>query len=151
MIISFCGPSKLYGSENLEEKLLAFLNEVITDERTNFYLRDSGAFDAFAYNACKRYQVIHSNVRLTFVTPYITEQYCEKLIPKLREKYDMIVYPEIEDKPLRLALLHRNQWMIKVADVVVTHVDRHSGGLYRLYMNAKKNGKKVFNLSNMKL
>ncbi len=55
--------------------------------------------------------------------------------------YDTIVYPEIESKPIRLAITYRNKWMIENADYVVAYVNHNWGGAYRSYVYAKNSRK----------
>lgn len=61
--------------------------------------------------------------------------------------YDSIVYPQIEDKPLRFAISYRNRWMVKGADLVVAYVNHKWGGAYKTYAYAIKLGKMIFNLA----
>lgn len=140
MIISFIGNVGFCKTGEKEKVLLAFLEKAVADTHVCFYLRESSSFDDFAYGVCKKYKETHPNARLCFVTPYITESYQKKVLSKVRKKYDMVVYPEIEEKPLRLALLYRNRWMMKTSDFTVAHCRSKS----TKYQANKKRGKRVF-------
>ena len=58
-----------------------------------------------------------------------------------------MIYPEIEDKPKRYAILYRNKYMVEKADYVVAYVSRNWGGAYQTYKHAKRRGKLIFNLA----
>ena len=68
-----------------------------------------------------------------------------------KDKYDEIIYPEIENKPLRFAISYRNQWMMQKADIVIAFVEHDWGGAYKTYQYAKRKGKRIFNLANTEL
>ena len=149
MIISFCGHAKFYATKEVRERLLSLLGDLAEDENVIFYLGDHGSFDAFGYSVCKEYKENHSKARLCFVTPYITEQYQKKILPMQEERYDEIIYPDIEDKPLRFAISYRNKWMVENADVLICYIDHDWGGAYQAYLHAKRRKKIIYNLSGM--
>ena len=149
MIISFCGDAEFCKTKEMEETLFSFLEKTIQNERVCFYLRGSCSFDAFAYDVCRKYKSTHPSVRLCYVIPYITEPYLRRILPLTREKYDMVVYPEIEGQPLHLALLCRNRWMAKVSDFSIVYAV-HRDGAYKAYLHAKQKGKGAFNLADHK-
>ena len=148
MILSFCGHASFSATEALEKCLLKFLDGVIGQEPAFFYLGGYGAFDEFAYATCKKYKETHPNVRLVYITPYITEEYQKKVLALETKRYDEIIYPEIENKPLRFAISYRNQWMMEKADIVIAFVAHDWGGAYKSYQYAKRKGKRIFNLAN---
>ena len=151
MVISFCGHASFSASETVEKCLLDFLNEEIGQDPVSFYLGGYGAFDEFAYSVCKKYREKHANARLAFITPYITEAYQKRVLSLEKDRYDEIIYPEIENKPLRFAISYRNQWMMEKADVVIAFVEHDWGGAYKSYQYAKRKGKKIFNLASTNL
>ena len=61
--------------------------------------------------------------------------------------YDLILYPELENKPKRYAITYRNRYMVEVADYIIAYVTHDWGGAYATYQHAKKKGKTVFNLA----
>lgn len=73
------------------------------------------------------------NISLVFVTPYLH-------FARPVEKYDAIIYPEIEDKPLKYAIVYRNRWVIDRADYVIAYVNHGRVGAYKTYAYAKKEG-----------
>ena len=151
MIISFCGHADFDKTKECEEKILAYLEEKICGEKVVFYLGGYGDFDALALDCCKKYKRNHANVTIIFITPYITEDYQKNRLKYLSNEYDGIIYPEIENKPLRFAITYRNRWMMERADVVICGIYHTSGGAYKSYLHAKKRKKTVFNVTGVEL
>lgn len=150
MIVTFFGHSRFLESKKLEKTLLDLLAHAIGNTKTDFYLGGYGNFDSFAYNCCKKYKTKHSNVSLILVTPYLSAEYQKNNLVYQEKNYDSILYPPIEDKPLKFAIVYRNKYMVESADLVITYVDHEYGGAYRAYKHAIKNCKKVFNLAELK-
>ena len=140
MIVTFCGHSDFQKNEEYEQRIFEILQQNIGNEAAEIYLGEHGAFDEFAYYCCKKYKQMHKNVSLVFITPYMLSK-CPK------RRYDYIIYPEIEDKPIRFAISYRNKYMIQMADFVIAFVEREWGGAYQSYKYAIRKGKVVFNLA----
>ena len=81
------------------------------------------------------------------VVPYFTEKYQKNCLNALKKYYDEIVYPQLENRLPRLAILYRNYYMAEKADYVVAYVNRDWGGAYKTFEYAKKSNKKIFNLA----
>ena len=64
-----------------------------------------------------------------------------------KDWYDEILYPSLEDKPLKFAISYRNQWMVEQADYVIAYITHEWGGAYQTYKHARKKKKEIFNLS----
>ena len=109
MIIIFCGHSQFSKTWEHENNVMDFLEKNVGNEPADFYLGGYGNFDNFAYDCCQKYKQRHSNVSLIFVTPYITIEYQKRRLENLEKLYDGIIYPEIEEKPLKFAILYRNR------------------------------------------
>ena len=116
MVVAFCGHAQFSKTAECEQKILSFLAEKVADRPAHFYLGGYGDFDSFAYDCCKKYKVNHPNVLLIFITPYMTLEYQQNHLRYQKKRYDEIIYPEIEDKPLKFAIVYRNKWMIEQAD-----------------------------------
>ena len=149
MIVTFCGHAQFSKSEEYEKKILTFLEEKVGDQRADMYLGGYGAFDSFAYYCCKKYKETHPNISLVFVTPYLTLDYQKNHLDYQKTKYDSILYPEIEDKPKRFAIIYRNKYMVEMADYVVAYVLHDKGGAYLTYKHAKRKGKEILNLASL--
>lgn len=148
MIITFCGHAQFSKSEEYEKKILDFLEAKVGEQFADMYLGGYGDFDSFAYDCCKKYKKTHPNISLVFVTPYLTIDYQRNHLQYRKMCYDLIVYPEIEDKPKRYAITYRNKFMVEKADYVVAYVSRDWGGAYAMYKYAKRKSKEIFNLAN---
>ena len=149
MIITFCGHADYTESENDRQKILSLLAELIGDRPALLYLGGYGGFDAFARRCGKLYQRTHPNTRLVFVTPYITESYQKNHLDEQKALYDEILYPGLEDKPLKFAITHRNRWMVEQADCVITYITHDWGGAYQTYKYAERKKKPLFNIASL--
>ena len=147
MIVTFCGHAKFIRTKEYENKILSLLNELIGTNKASIYLGGYGEFDAFAYDCCKKYQKSHDNVKLVFVTPYLTAEYQQNHLNYLKDLYDAITYPEIEDKPPRFAITYRNRWMIDQADYVISGVSHTWGGAYKTYQYARRRNKTIYSIT----
>lgn len=147
MIITFCGHSDFRASKESEKKLIAFLEKTVGNATADMYLGGYGEFDSFAYSCCKKYQESHKGIALIFVTPYMTLEYQKNHLNFIKDQYDQILYPEIEDKPLKFAITYRNQWMVEKSDAVVCAIYRTVGGAYKTYKYAKRKKKAIYNLT----
>ena len=149
MVVTFCGHSSFIKTPRLEEELLRLLEEWVGEAPADFLLGGYGGFDAFAYQCCKQYQKEHSKTKLIFVTPYMTESYQINHLSYEQGFYDEIVYPPIEDKPKRFAILYRNQWMVEAADLVIAYVQYSCGGAYQTYRYAQRKKRVLINLAEL--
>ena len=147
MVISFFGHAHFSGTKAWEERIISILGERIGEKRADIYLGGYGDFDEFAYLCCKKYQQRHPQVRLIFVTPYLTLFKQTDYFKYLKMRYNEIVYPEIEDKPKKFAITYRNRYMVDASDLIVFYVACEWGGAYETYKYAKRKKKEVVNLT----
>ena len=145
MIIAFFGHSNFNNDEKFEKHLISLIDSITSDERIDFFLGNYGSFDSFAYKCCKKYKEKNKNASLIFVTPYISEGYNSRL-EYAKNMYDMIIYPEIESKPKRLAIYYRNRYMVERADVIICYINKHYGGAHEAIKYAKHLGKYIINI-----
>jgi len=146
MTITFCGHSDFCEAAETETALLDLLEDLIGEQSVEFFLGGYGNFDRFAYSCCKKYKENHKNASLVFVTPYITEDYEKNHLFYIRQNYDSVIYPPIENRPLKFAISYRNQYMIDSADIVISYIQRHFGGAYKTYEYARKKNKPIYNI-----
>ena len=140
MTVTFCGHSQYFGKGEDEQKILSLLLQLVGDSPAELFLGGYGAFDDFARKCGRKYQKEHPNTKLVFVTPYMNKE-CKK------DLYDDIIYPPIEDKPLKFAILYRNRWMVENSDFVIAYITHTWGGAYQTYKYAKRQKKQIYNLS----
>ena len=150
MIITFCGHAQFSKTKGYERKILDFLENKVGNQSADMYLGGYGDFDSFAYECCNKYKQTHPNVTLVFVSPYLAVEYQKNYLQYQKQRYDVILYPEIEEKPKRYAIIYRNQYMVEKADYVIAYVSRGWGGAYATYKYAKRKGKIIFNLGDLK-
>ncbi len=143
MIITFFGHSDFIPTSSIEKKIGSILNNISNEDQVDFYLGGYGKFDSFAYTCAKKYKETHKNTRLIFITPYITKEY----INQRADGYDEIIYPALENKHPKSAIIYRNKWMIENADIVLVYVKYSVGGAYSAYKYAKSIGKEPINLA----
>ena len=65
--------------------------------------------------------------------------------------FDSIVYPPLEAVPLKFAIIKRNEWMIREADLVITYISHSFGGAYKSMRYAQRKKKRVINLAEQSL
>lgn len=146
MIVTFFGHRQFIKTEENERRLLELLEEIVGDETAEMYLGGYGNFDAFAYTCCKKYRKRNPKIVLVYVTPYLSIKAQTSWLCQQAQRYDAIVYPEIEGVPLRFAVDRRNRWMADMADYVICGIDHEWGGAYSAYRYAKRKGKTIYNL-----
>ena len=148
MIISFAGHASVPSNNELKEIIKDQIRKNITSsDFITFYLGGYGAFDEVCALACRELKKEYKNVELVYVTPYINLQKQDELRNiKNLNLYDASIYPPIEDAPPKLAILKRNEWMMKNADLIIVYVDHNYGGAYRSLQVAKRSKKSIINI-----
>lgn len=142
MIISFFGHADFQKSEQTEDFLIQFLKYLTKETYVEFYFGEYGAFDSFSYSVCKNYKT-HCNCKLIFVTPYL------EVLQAVSYKYDEVIYPNIENIPLRYSIIERNKWIVEKSDFIFFYVAHDWGGAYKMLEYAKKKGKQFINLADI--
>lgn len=144
MVVTFCGHSQcLLNSEEIKE-LEKCLTEIIMQEpRCTFYLGGYGNFDRICFEVLTKLKQRYKTVQRVFVTPYISNYYKLKAFSKT---YDEIIYPPIENTPLKFAIDKRNRWMIENSDLLICYIAYSFGGAYKTYKYAIHKKLKIVNL-----
>ena len=142
MRITFCGHSDFIETIEYEKEVLEILENEVGYDKAEIFLGEYGAFDAFAYKCSAKFKATHPNVSLIFVTPYLS-----KISKDTSDRYDEIIYPNLEGVPKKFAISYRNKYMIEKADIVIAYINRTCGGAYKSYKIARKSQKKIYNLS----
>ena len=147
MIVTFGGHSRISNQNIVREKVYETLKGLDTSERIDFYLGGYGDFDSIALSCCRKYKKeINSNVNLYFVTPYLSERYIKRNY--IEDYYDGIIYPEIENVPLKFAISKRNFWMAEQADIVIVCINNSWGGAAEMLRYSLRTNKNCINLGN---
>lgn len=115
MIVTFCGHSSMPNKPEVTLKMETVLRNLFeTNQDLLFYCGGYGEFDSLSASCVESIRKNYANVHCEkiFVTPYITEAYQEKNA-LMKAYYDDILYPPLETVPYKLAIIRRNEWMIK--------------------------------------
>ena len=143
MVITFCGHSKYEGTAEDEIKILKLLNQKAGNSSVEFFLGGYGGFDWFAYRCAKKFQKEHEEAKVIWITPYLNSS----LSDDKKNRFDLIVYPELEKIPLKYAIVYRNRWMVEQADIVISYIINQYGGAYAMYQYAKRKNKEIYNIA----
>ncbi|MBE5765429.1 MAG: hypothetical protein E7339_07555 [Clostridiales bacterium] len=144
MIITFFGHSNFTENLAVKEEIFNLLKERINGEMVTFYIGGYGNFDNFALKICKEYKSTN-NAKILFVTPYLGD-WLNKRKEYFETEYDEILYPDIENSPLKYAIIKRNEWMVKRSDLIIAWVNVRFGGAYNALLYAKRKNKEYINL-----
>lgn len=149
MIITFIGHGSLDIDTALSNKIKETIKNNIDQERSVvFYCGGYGAFDLHCAEICRQLKPKIPNCEIVFITPYITSSQQEKMKYYLEsDLYDSVIYPPLENIPLRFAISKRNEWMISESDIVIAYVLHSFGGAYKSLEYARRKKKKIFNLA----
>ena len=127
MIISFFGHRDFFDENIKREDVVSLIESKAKEEPVDFYLGQYGKFDAFTYECAKLYKEKHPTAKLYFVTPYIHPNYSRL---KDKERFDGIIYPEIENVPKKYAISKRNEWIVDQSDFIIFYISHNFGGAY---------------------
>lgn len=135
MICTFFGHRD--APEKLETVLGKILTELIEEEQIDLFLvGNNGSFDALVYRQLKTLAQRY-NIKYFVVSAYVNE----------KKQYENLIVADGCEKALpKFAILHRNMWMLKQAELVITYVNHPSSGAGKMKDLAVKQGKKVINI-----
>ena len=146
MKIAFFGHADFIPTPEIEKRLYDILKEETKGETVEFWFGGYGDFDSFAYAVVNKY-FKGEKIAKIFITPYITEGYQKNQIEYIKDRYDLIIYPELESTPYRYAISKRNSWMAENCDIVICYVKYSYGGAYKAVKYASRKGKRIINIS----
>lgn len=142
MICSFFGHRN--ASNEIEKELKPAIVDLIENHNVySFYVGNQGNFDSLVHRALKELSLQYP-ISYHVVLAYMPEKLNE--FDSL-DYSDTIVFDGIESVPKRFAIDHRNRWMIKQSDYVITYVAYDVGsGASKYKQYAERLGRKVINL-----
>ena len=142
MIITFLGHSRIHHTDELMKNVEnAIKNNIGEKEKVIFYCGGMGDFDNICAKACLKIKEKRTNCELLLVKAYINSKNFNDLI------YDEIIYPPLENVPLKFAIVERNKWMIKNADLVISYINHSHGGAHNCLLYAQKLNKRIINIA----
>ena len=148
MVITFVGHSFVASIETVKKCVKEQIqNNINPCEVAICYLGGYGEFDELCAMACRDLKRKGLNIHLVYVTPYISLSAQKKTKDmKQCELYDEVLYPPIENTPLKFAISKRNEWMIKRSDLIIAYVNHNYGGAYKSLKIAKRIKKNIINI-----
>lgn len=149
--VTFCG-HRTIADEGVEEALVKALLDLLlplsASDKVTFLCGGLGAFDSLCAKVIddiKSKLTIEAEIEKILVTPYLTYSY-KDYIDSIRDKYDDVMFPPIEDVPARYAIPRRNAWMVEQADMIIAYVTHSFGGAATTLRKAYQKKKNIVRL-----
>ncbi|MBP3360476.1 MAG: hypothetical protein J6N52_06460 [Clostridia bacterium] len=139
MVVSFCGHGDVQYSDEIRESLYTIIEDLIKQGADEFLLGGYGSFDLMAAHTVKSLKEKYPYIESVLVVAYINRGFDKDL-------YDCSEYPPIENVPKRFAILKRNEWMVKNADVIVAYISHDWGGAAKTLSYARQKKKRIINI-----
>ncbi|MBP3360561.1 MAG: DUF1273 family protein [Clostridia bacterium] len=139
MVVSFCGHGNVQYSDEIRESLYTIIEDLIKQGADEFLLGGYGSFDLMAAHTVKSLKEKYPYIESVLVVPYINRGFDKDL-------YDCSEYPPIENVPKRFAILKRNEWMVRSADVIVAYISHDWGGAAKTLSYASHKKKRIINI-----
>ena len=112
-----------------------------------FFLGGYGNFDSFAWSCAKKYKEKHRQAKLVYITPYVLTDKRNDPFEYKKSRFDLVLYPGLENVPPKFAISRRNRWMVEQADLVIAYITHTYGGAYATYTHAKRKKKLLYNIA----
>ena len=138
-ICSFAGHATLYDSEEIIKQKLKkeIINLIEKENVTTFYSGGKGRFDLLCGYTIGELKKDYPSIKSYLILPYPSirkDTYSKGFI----ETFDNIIYPNLENIPIRFAILKRNEWIINNSDFLIAYVRHSWGGAYKTLKYAEK-------------
>lgn len=122
----------------IKVSLQSTLERLIDEGVNEFFVGNNGRFDLLVQTIleelCKK-----SSARYSIILSYINEH-------ALNGKQENTIFPEGQElAPRHLAIVKRNEWLLKKADIIVSYVTHNASCSYKLLEKARKKGIRVIN------
>ena len=137
MTVTFCGHRDVFDKEGkIRTWLMETVENLIHRGADLFYLGGYGGFDRMAASVVREMKQAYPQIESVLVLPFLDS--------KLDTSgYDGTVYPPLETVPRRFAILKRNEFMVREADVLVAYVIYEWGGAYKTLSFARRKKKEI--------
>lgn len=136
VVVTLCGHSTIYKTNDFSQWLAAILPSVIEGGASTFYLGGYGAFDGLAAKAVRQQKAAYPHIEMILVLAYLDREVDAS-------GYDGTTYPPLEKVPRRYAIVRRNEWMVPASDLVISGVTHGWGGAAQTLEFARKKKKVV--------
>ena len=137
MTITFCGHKDTYDTDGtIRPWLMASVESLIDRGAKYFYLGGYGHFDSMAASVVREMKKQFPYIQGILVLPYLDSTLDTS-------GYDGTTYPPLENVPRRFAIVKRNEWMVREAEVLVACVLYEWGGAYKTLQYARRKKKEI--------
>lgn len=147
MIVTFCGHGYYNACAEDERKISEILDRCVGDTPVEFFLGGYGDFDSFAWSCARKYKEKHGQAKLVYITPYLLTDKRNDPFEYKKDRFDLVLYPGLENVPPKFAISRRNRWMVEQADLVIAYITHTYGGSYATYTHAKRKKKLLYNIA----
>lgn len=138
-ICCFAGHSQLIDTENIYEKLLSVIENLVTSENVSeFWVGNYGDFDRLCAEAVRELAAKYPEIKLCLIVPYLTVK-TNEYRKMYYEKYDDIIVADMSEKtPEKVKIIKANQYMVENSRFLVCYVKRSFGGAAKTLEYAEK-------------
>ena len=105
----------------------------------------AGTFDCMARLTLKELKKEFRGISLCLLPAYHPSD--AKMEWVEAQDYDLIYPDEVANAPPQVAILRRNDYIVKNAEYIVCYITHNSGGTYKAAEKARKHKKKIINLA----
>ncbi len=130
-----------------KECLSGVIDKQITQQNVGvFYTGAHGEFDIVFSAEVRKLKEKYPFIKLILVEPYFSNRF-NRLKSYYETMYDSIIIPdELADVHYKKSIEMRNRWMVDNSELVISYVDRRSGGAYKAIKYAESRNTLVINL-----
>ena len=118
------------------------INLIENQNVTTFYFGTHGKFDFMVEDILTELKQIYPLIKHYKVLAYLPKKDNYK-------NYANTIYPDLENVPLKYAIIERNKWMINKCDYLICYVTNTMTNAYNFLDFARKKNKNIINLSNI--
>lgn len=130
---SFFGHRDFWSNSSREAAIKKHIIDCVKNRGiTEFLLGGYGEFDIFCAKYLRELRADFPEIRSTLVLAYLGKNFDNFELAYMRRTFDAIIYPPIENVPLKFAIIKRNEWMVRESDYVIFFVEHNWGGAYKM-------------------
>ena len=144
-ICAFFGHRDTPMTDRIEKDLTDVIRKLIFQGVDEFWLGEQGAFDYMSRLVLKNLKKEYRWIAICIFPTRLPSKAKMKWLDE--QKYEIIYPEEVAKAPFKVALLRRNQYMVKYADNIVCYITREHGGAYKAVKQAQKMYKNIINLA----
>lgn len=148
---SFFGHRDFSIDENMKIRIKSEIESAIYEYGiTDFLAGGYGKFDYACAAILKEIKTKFPHVRSHLVLAYLDKKLTEYDKIYIKENFNSVIYPPIENTPKKFAILKRNEWILDNSKYIIFYVNYSSGGASKMLQRAIKKKKSYVNLGTKK-